>query len=253
MSMEGRNRVDGEPAIELRNVTKDYLTTRALNDVCLTVNQGEIFGYVGANGAGKTTTIKILAGLIRPTAGEAFVCGHSILSQPLEVKARIGYVPESGAIFDKLSPREYLTVVGHLYKLAALRTQERIEEWLDFFGLMDRIDQRMEIFSKGTKQKVCWIAALLHDPEVLILDEPLSGLDVETISRVKDLMKRFTAEGKTIFYSSHLIDVVEKVCTRIAVLHRGRLIGAGSIDEVRVLSGAPTLEEALMKLWQEQG
>ena len=241
-----------EPAIELRNVTKDYLTTRALNEVCLTVNQGEIFGYVGANGAGKTTTIKILAGLIRPTSGEAFVQGHGILSHPLEVKARIGYVPESGAIFDKLSPREYLTIVGDLYKLAPSHAEKRIKEWLDFFGLMDRIDQRMEIFSKGTKQKVCWIAALLHDPEVLILDEPLSGLDVETISRVKDLMKRFTADGKTIFYSSHLIDVVEKVCTRIAVLHRGRLIGTGSIDEVRVLSGAPTLEEALMKLWQEQ-
>jgi len=244
--------VAGEPAIELRHVTKDYLTTRALNDVCLTVNQGEIFGYVGANGAGKTTTIKILAGLIRPTAGEAFVCGHSILSHPLDVKARIGFVPESGAIFDKLSPREYLTITGNLYKLTSSRAEQRINEWLEFFGLMDRIDQRMEVFSKGTKQKVCWIAALLHDPEVLILDEPLSGLDVETISRVKDLMKRLTAEGKTIFYSSHLIDVVEKVCTRIAVLHRGRLIGAGSIDEVRVLSGAPTLEEALMKLWQEQ-
>jgi ABC-2 type transport system ATP-binding protein len=244
--------VAGEPAIELRNITKDYLKTRALDDVCLTVNQGEIFGYVGANGAGKTTTIKILAGLIRPTAGEAFVRGHSILTHPLEVKARIGFVPESGAIFDKLSPREYLTIVGNLYKLPPPFAEQRINEWLDFFGLMDRIDQRMEIFSKGTKQKVCWIAALLHDPEVLILDEPLSGLDVETISSVKDLMKRFTADGKTIFYSSHLIDVVEKVCTRIAVLHRGRLIGTGSVDEMRVMSGAPTLEEALMKLWQEQ-
>ena len=242
----------GEPAIELRNVTKDYLTTRALSDVCLTVNRGEIFGYVGPNGAGKTTTIKILAGLIRPTAGDAFVCGHSILAHPLEVKARIGYVPESGAIFDKLSPREYLTIIGHLYKLPVSLAQKQLQEWLDFFGLADRVDQRMEIFSKGTKQKVCWIAALLHDPEVLILDEPLSGLDVETISRVKDLMKSLVAEGKTIFYSSHLIDVVEKVCTRIAVLHGGRLIGAGSIDEVRVLSGAPSLEEALMKLWQEQ-
>jgi ABC-2 type transport system ATP-binding protein len=244
--------VDAGPAIELRNVTKDYPTTRALNDVCLTVNRGEIFGYVGANGAGKTTTIKILAGLIRPTSGEAFVSGHSIRANPLEVKARIGFVPESGAIFDKLSPREYLTIIGNLYRLTTARAEEQLSEWLDFFGLMDRIDQRMEVFSKGTKQKVCWIAALLHDPEVLILDEPLSGLDVETISRVKDLMKRLTSEGKTIFYSSHLIDVVEKVCTRIAILHRGRLIGAGTIDEVRVLSGAPTLEEALMKLWQEQ-
>jgi ABC-2 type transport system ATP-binding protein len=161
-------------------------------------------------------------------------------------------VPESGAIFEKLSPREYLTAVGHLYKLSTSQAQKQIEEWLDFFDLADRIDQRMEVFSKGTKQKVCWIAALMHDPKALILDEPLSGLDVETISRVKELMKRFVAEDKTIFYSSHLIDVVEKVCTRIAVLHRGRLIGVGSVDEVRVWSGAASLEEALMKLWQEQ-
>jgi ABC-2 type transport system ATP-binding protein len=241
-----------EPAIELRNLTKDYATTRALNDVCLTVNRGEIFGYVGANGAGKTTTIKILAGLIRPSYGDALVSGHSILSHPLEVKAQVGYVPESGAIFEKLSPREYLTAVANLYKLEASNAQKQIEEWLAFFDLSDRIDQRMEVFSKGTKQKVCWTAALLHDPKVLILDEPLSGLDVETISRVKDLMKRFVADGKTIFYSSHLIDVVEKVCTRIAVLHRGRMIGVGSVDEVRLQSGAPSLEEALMKLWQDQ-
>jgi ABC-2 type transport system ATP-binding protein len=240
-----------EPTIELRNLTKDYATTRALNDVCLTVNRGEIFGYVGANGAGKTTTIKILAGLIRPSFGDALVSGHSILSHPLQVKAQVGYVPESGAVFEKLSPREYLTAVGNLYKLAPSNAQTQIEEWLAFFDLSERIDQRMEVFSKGTKQKVCWIAALLHDPRVLILDEPLSGLDVETISRVKDLMKRFVADGKTIFYSSHLIDVVEKVCTRIAVLHRGKLIGVGSVDEVRLASGAASLEEALMKLWQD--
>ncbi|HLG16387.1 MAG TPA: ABC transporter ATP-binding protein [Blastocatellia bacterium] len=240
------------PAIELRNVTKDYLTTRALDDVSLAVNRGEIFGYVGANGAGKTTTIKVLAGLIRPTSGTAFVGGYSVADHPLHVKARIGYVPESGAIFEKLSPREYLTVVGDLYKLPSAHAQKRIGEWLDFFGLDGRADQRMEVFSKGTKQKVCWIAALLHEPDVLILDEPLSGLDVETIARVKDLMKRMVAEGRTIFYSSHLIDVVEKICTGLAVLHRGRLIGAGSVDEVRRQSGAATLEEGLMKLWQEE-
>ena len=154
-------------------------------------------------------------------------------------------MPESGAIFDKLSPREYLTIVGQLYNWQCRSTDQG---WLDFFGLMDRIDRRINLLKVETE--VCWIAAL-HDPGIHTR-EPLSGLDVETISRVKDLMKRLTAEGKTIFYSSHLIDVVEKVCTRIAVLHRGRLIGTGSIDEVRMLSGAPTLEEALMKLWQEQ-
>lgn len=240
-----------EPAIELRNLTKHYYTTIALGDVCLTVNRGEIFGYVGANGAGKTTTIKILSGLVRPTHGDALVCGHSILTHPLEVKSRIGYVPESGAVFEKLSPREYLTIIAQLYKMTPSHAGEQIGYWLEFFGLADRIDQHMEVFSKGMKQKICWIAALLHDPEVLILDEPLSGLDVETITRVKDLMKRLVSEGKTVFYSSHLIDVVEKVCTRIAVLKHGRVISSGSVDEVRAWSGGASLEETLMRLWQE--
>ena len=242
----------GEPVIELRNIYKDYATTRALNDVCLSVGRGEVFGYIGANGAGKTTTIKILTGLIKPTAGDALIRGRSILTNPLQVKANIGYIPESGSIFDKLSPREYLTNIGRLYMLPDTTIKAKIPEWLDYFGLTGRIDQRMEVFSKGTKQKVCWIAALLHDPEVLIFDEPLSGLDVETIARAKDLMKRYAAEGKTIFYSSHLIDVVEKVCTRLAVLHKGRLVDAGTVDELRARNGSASLEESLVKLWQDQ-
>jgi len=239
------------PVIELRDVVKDYPTARALEGINLAVGRGEIFGYVGANGAGKTTTIKILTGLLRPSHGEAFVCGRSITREPVEVKARIGYVPESGAVFEKLSPREYLTIMGQLYRLPKHESETRISYWLDYFRITERIDQRMEVFSKGTKQKICWISALLHEPEILILDEPLSGLDVETIASDKDLMKRVAAEGRTIFYSSHLIDVVEKVCTRIAVLQRGRLIGSGTIDEVRRLAGGASLEEGLVRMWQE--
>jgi ABC-2 type transport system ATP-binding protein len=244
--------VTDAPVIQLRNISKDYETRRALNDVSLTVNRGEIFGYIGGNGAGKTTTIKILTGLIRPSAGEVIVCGRSVTSAPLEVKARIGYVPESGAVFDKLSPREYLTVMGGLHRLSPALTGARIDEWLEFFGLEDRIDQRIEAFSKGMKQKICWIAAIIHDPEVLILDEPLSGLDIEAIAAVKELMRRWAANGKTIFYSSHLIDIVEKICSRIAILHNGRLIGSGSVDDLRGLSASPSLEGALVSLWQQQ-
>jgi ABC-2 type transport system ATP-binding protein len=243
--------VTAEKAIELRDVVKDYPTARALSGINLQVGRGEIFGYVGANGAGKTTTIKILTGLIRPTAGEAFVCGRSITGDAVEVKSRIGYVPESGAIFEKLSPREYLNITAQLYRLPKETIPDRVTYWLDYFGLIDRADQPMEVFSKGTKQKVCWMAALLHDPEILILDEPLSGLDVETIARVKDLMKALSSAGRTIFYSSHIIDVVEKVCTRVAVIQRGRLIGVGTVDELRRLAGTATLEEGLVKLWQE--
>jgi ABC-2 type transport system ATP-binding protein len=241
-----------DTVIDLRNLTKDYGPMRALDDVSFSVHRGEIFGYVGANGAGKTTTIKILAGLTRPNWGDAVVLGHSVQTDAIRVKAAIGYLPESGAVFEKLSPREYLTSMGYLYKMNEERIAAQVARWLLYFGLSDRADQRMGAFSKGTKQKVSWIAAILHDPQVLILDEPLTGLDAETIARIKDFMQDFVSQGRTIFYSSHLIDIVEKICTRIAVLHRGRLVGAGSIDEMRALFDAPALEQALLKFWQGQ-
>jgi ABC-2 type transport system ATP-binding protein len=240
----------GSEALALRGLSKRYGQTVALRDVSLSVGRGEVFGYVGANGAGKTTTIKILTGLIRPTAGDATVGGFSVLERPLEVKARLGYVPESGAVFEKLSPREYLAFTGRLYRLAPALVEERMAYWLDFFGLGERIDQQIGTFSKGTKQKVCWISALLHQPDVLVLDEPLNGLDVETVAKLKDLLRQIAATGRTVFYSSHLIDVVEKVCTRVAVLQRGQVLAVGTPGELNALAQTGTLEQALLALWQ---
>ncbi len=238
----------GEAAIELRRLGKDFGSKRALRDVSLTVGWGEVFGYVGANGAGKTTTIKILTGLIRPTSGDAFVGGHSVLEQPLEVKARLGYVPESGALFEKFSPVEYLTLIGRLYRLSEARLRDRMGEELRTFSLEADKDKPMGVLSKGTKQKVCWISALLHDPEVLVLDEPLNGLDVETVAHVKETMRGLAQQGRTIFYSSHLIDIVEKVCTRIGVIHAGQLVSVGTVSEVMAAAGASSLEQALLAL-----
>ena len=240
--------MDGPNAIELRHLGKDYGSKRALREVSLSVGWGEVFGYVGANGAGKTTTIKILTGLIRPTSGDALVGGRSVLEQPLEVKARLGYVPESGALFEKFSPVEYLTLIGRLYRLSEARIRERLGEELRSFGLEADKDKPMGVLSKGTKQKVCWISALLHDPEVLVLDEPLNGLDVETVAHVKETMRRRAQQGRTIFYSSHLIDIVEKVCTRIAVIHAGQLVSVGTVGEVVAAAGAASLEQALLAL-----
>jgi ABC-2 type transport system ATP-binding protein len=240
--------VGGEAAIELRHLGKEYGPKQALRDVSLSVAWGEVFGYVGANGAGKTTTIKILTGLIRPTSGDALVGGHSVLEQPLEVKARLGYVPESGALFEKFSPVEYLTLIGRLYRLSEGRIRDRMGEELRAFGLEADKDKPMGVLSKGTKQKVCWISALLHDPEVLVLDEPLNGLDVETVAHVKEMMRRRAQQGRTIFYSSHLIDIVEKVCTRIGVIHAGQLVSVGTVGEVVAASGAASLEQALLAL-----
>jgi ABC-2 type transport system ATP-binding protein len=240
--------VRGEAAIELRRLGKDFGPKRALRDVSLSVGWGEVLGYVGANGAGKTTTIKILTGLIRPTSGDAFVGGHSVLEEPLEVKARLGYVPESGALFEKFSPVEYLTLIGRLYRLSEARIRDRMGEELRTFSLEADKDKPMGVLSKGTKQKVCWISALLHDPEVLVLDEPLNGLDVETVAHVKEMMRRRAQQGRTIFYSSHLIDIVEKVCTRIAVIHAGQLVSVGTVGEVVAAAGAASLEQALLGL-----
>jgi len=240
------------PAIELRNIVKDYGVTRALKDVNLAVYRGEVFGYIGANGAGKTTTIKIMTGLVRPTWGDAMICGHSITADSLRAKSKIGYVPESGALFEKLSAREYLTSMARLYGVAEPLICDRIAAWLDYFALSERLDRPIGALSKGNKQKVCWASALLHDPEVLILDEPLNGLDVEAISKVKELMAGLGSRGKTIFYSSHLIDIVEKLCTRIGVLHGGALIGVGTPTEIREYFGAESLEQALLRFWEGQ-
>jgi ABC-2 type transport system ATP-binding protein len=240
------------PAIELLKLGKQYGATVALREVSLVVARGEVFGYVGPNGAGKTTTIKVLTGLLRPSSGSALVAGFSVQDQPLEAKARIGYVPESGALFDKFTPWEYLLLVGRLYRVPEERLHEQRERWLGYFGLLEQRDAPLSTLSKGTKQKVCWASALLHDPEVLVLDEPLNGLDVEAVARAKDLMAGLASEGRTVFYSSHLIDIVARVCTRVAVLHRGALVAQGTVDEVAASLRAPSLEQGLLALAAER-
>jgi ABC-2 type transport system ATP-binding protein len=236
------------PAIAIADLRKSFGTAEALSGVTLEVRRGEVFGYVGPNGAGKTTTLKILAGLIRPTSGGVRVAGVDVLERPLEAKARVGYVPESGALFEKLSAREYLTLTARLYGLPEAQVAARVAHWLSFFDLAARAEEPMTALSKGMKQRVCWMAALLHEPEVLVLDEPLNGLDVETVARVKDLMAALAADGRTVFYSSHLIDIVALVCTRLAVLHRGRILAAGTVPEVLAALQAGSLEEALLRL-----
>jgi ABC-2 type transport system ATP-binding protein len=248
-------------AIEIKNLQRIFKThtgvikrtareVRAVEDVSLEIQSGELFGLLGPNGAGKTTTIKILTGLIRPTSGDALVCGHSIQTAPLEAKARIGYLPESGALFEKLTPREHLAVVGRLYNVPEPEIAPRSARWLGFFGLESRADQRIHTFSKGLKQRVCWAVALLHDPDVLVLDEPLNGLDLEMVTQVKELLRELVAAGRTVFYSSHLMDVVEKVSTRVGVLYQGRLILVDTVAGILATTGASSLESALPRLWQ---
>ncbi|MBI4820192.1 MAG: ABC transporter ATP-binding protein [Deltaproteobacteria bacterium] len=237
------------PSIELVELAKSYGDKRALDGVTLSVQPGEIFGYLGRNGAGKTTTLSILAGLVRPTSGTVRVLGFDVVEQAIEVKKRIGYVPESGAVFEKLTPRESLQIMGALHGITTSKLGPRVEQLLDAFGLRPACDVRMDTFSKGMKQKVCIASAIVHDPEVLLLDEPLNGLDVEGVVEVKELIRRHAAAGRTVLYTSHLVDVVEKLCTRIGVLAAGKLVAVGTPDSLRELTGADALEDALVRIW----
>jgi ABC-2 type transport system ATP-binding protein len=237
-----------EAMIETEHLTKRFDEKVAVEDLNLSVEPGEILGFLGPNGAGKTTTVKILTGLLPPTAGRARVAGFDVVTQPLEVKRRIGYVPESGALYESLTPAEYLELVASLHHIEPEVANARIEELLDLFDLSDVRHQRMTEFSKGMKQKVLISAALIHKPEVLFLDEPLSGLDANAAMIVKELLKKLAAQGKTIFFSSHILEVVERICPRIVIINEGRQIIEGSSEEISEATGTTTLEEAFSKL-----
>jgi ABC-2 type transport system ATP-binding protein len=229
-------------------LTRSYGDTLALSELDLSVEPGEILGFLGPNGAGKSTTVKILTGMIRPTAGRAQVAGFDVLEHPLEVKRRIGYVPESGAMYDNLSAAEYLELVACLHHIAPTAAASRIDELLDLFDLASVKHQRVTEYSKGMKQKVVLAAALIHRPDVLFLDEPLSGLDANAALLVKELLRRLAEQGKTILFCSHILEVVERVCTRIVIINGGRKIIEGSAQEISQSTGTNTLEAAFSAL-----
>jgi ABC-2 type transport system ATP-binding protein len=234
--------------IETENLRRAYGGRAALHGLTLAVAPGEILGFLGPNGAGKSTTVKMLTGMIKPDGGRAIVAGFDVVRDPLEVKQRIGYVPESAALYETLSAREYLELIASLHHLPPAGARERIEDLLTRFGLEHAIDQRLSEFSKGMKQKVLIASALMHRPEVLFLDEPLTGLDANAALVVKELLRGLAAQGRTIFFCSHVLEVVERVCTRIVIINQGRLIADGTADGIAVSAGVATLEQAFVSL-----
>lgn len=234
--------------IELRGVTKKFSAFTVVRDVSFTVGPGEVLGYLGPNGAGKTTTIRMLAGLLEPSGGEILFRGRDIRSTLLDYKARIGYVPEQSEIYPHLSARDYLRMVGRLRGLDERTLPGRIEEFLRLFGLEQDMDGPIASFSKGMRQKVLLAAALLHDPDILLLDEPLSGLDVTTALVVRDLIRRLAAERKIIIYSSHVLEVTEKICTKVIILHQGEIVANDSVESLRHLMNLPSLADIFSQL-----
>jgi ABC-2 type transport system ATP-binding protein len=235
-------------AIKISNLQKAYGSALVLKDVNLEVDSGEIIGYIGPNGAGKSTTIKILIGMIPDYTGNVEVMGLDVKANPLEIKRLIGYVPENASLYETLSPMEYLRFLGSLYQLETDQIEEKATELLRLFALYDQRDDRMTTFSKGMKQKVLLISGILHNPEVIFLDEPLSGLDANAVILVKEILSQLKHAGKTIFYSSHIMDVVEKISDRIVLINKGTIIANGTFDELKSQRETGSLEQIFNQL-----
>jgi len=234
--------------IELRQVKKQYSGTYVLQGIDLSFDKGQIVGYIGPNGAGKSTTIKILTGIIADFEGNAMVLGYDVRKDPMIIKQQIGYIPEHAALYDVLTPMEYLDFVGKLYQMDAVMTRKKALELLRLFDLADKHDMRMNSFSKGMRQKVLLISGLIHNPEIIFLDEPLSGLDANAVILVKEILSQLKHSGKTIFYSSHIMDVVEKISDRIIIINKGAVIADGTFDELRKAGMESSLENIFTTL-----
>jgi ABC-2 type transport system ATP-binding protein len=231
--------------IAIHDLTKKYGEFTAVDRLSLTAERGEIFGFLGPNGAGKTTTIRIISGLSLPTAGTVEVNGIDVIAEPVRAKAIMGYVPDRPYLYEKLTGRELLHFVADLYRKEWRECEPRAVELLRYFGLGDWIDARIENLSHGMKQKLVIVSALVHDPAVLVIDEPMVGLDALAQRQVKQLFRRLADEGKCVFLTTHTLSVAEAVCDRIAIIHRGKIIAAGTTAELKKESA---LEDVFLEL-----
>jgi ABC-2 type transport system ATP-binding protein len=238
--------------LELRNVSKRFSGIPAVDNVSFQARAGEITGYLGPNGSGKSTTMKMITGLIETTAGEILFDGQPIRNDLLGLKQRMGYVPEEPYLYSHLSGLEYLIMVGQLRDLPTKPTADRIDGLLRLFSLHSDRHVPLSSYSKGMRQKVLLIAALLHNPDLVLLDEPFSGLDVGTGLVLRSLIQELAARGKVVLFSSHELETVERVCSHVVILHRGKVVADDSIEHLRTLMAAPSLEAIFSQLAVEQ-
>jgi ABC-2 type transport system ATP-binding protein len=240
-----------DAAIVVRDLTKRFGGTLAVDHASFRVARGRFFGFLGPNGAGKSTTIKMLTGLLRPSAGEAWIEGISLDADPIAVKALIGVVPEELPLYERLTGDEYLTFAGRMYGLTRAAVRQRVDEILEFLALTADRGRLIVDYSLGMKKKLALASALLHNPRVLFLDEPLNGIDPISARVVSDLLRRVADKGATIFFTSHVLDVVERLCDEVAIIDRGRIVAQGTLDEIRsqrTLGQDASLEDIFLKL-----
>ena len=238
--------------IKTEHLSKFFGNKEAVRDLNLEIPEGELFAFIGPNGAGKSTTIKMLVGLLLPTDGNAFIGGFNIRDNPVEAKRLIGYIPDFPYLYETLTGREFMRFIGRIYDLPPIEMNSSIEYYLDFFGLLNLSEDLIKNYSHGYRQRLVLASALLHNPQVLIIDEPMVGLDPRTSRLIKDLLKELCREGVTVFMSTHTLSVAEEIADRVGIIHEGELIACGSLDELRQGSGVDgRLEDVFLHLTEE--
>ncbi|MBW9157262.1 ABC transporter ATP-binding protein [Clostridium tagluense] len=239
---------NSEIIISIKDLQMSYGSKKVLNGINLEIPRGQIIGYIGTNGAGKSTTIKIMLGILEGYTGTVEILGQDISDGSIEYKKKIGYVPEIADIYENLTAYEYLSFLGEIYGLEEKNLIERAKKMMGLFGMEDVINSRISSYSKGMKQKLLIICSLIHNPDILFFDEPLSGLDANSVMVFKEVMNTLAKGGKTIFYSSHIMDVVEKVSDRIILLNQGRIVADGSFEQLKNNQKEGSLEEIFNQL-----
>ena len=239
--------------IELKDLTKRYSDIMAVDNINLFIPKGEIFGFIGPNGAGKTTTINMLGGILAPTSGTVAICGINMEEHPETAKSKIGFIPDRPYLYEKLTGMEFLRFTADLYGVDEDAFLRKAREKLEMFSLTDWSDELIESYSHGMKQRLVMAAALLHDPEVIIVDEPMVGLDPVAINMVKDLFQRLAKQGVTVFMSTHTLKVAEDVCDRIGIIHKGSLIALGTTEDLKrdAHAAEADLEQVFIRLTEE--
>ena len=239
--------------IKLENLSKSFGHIFAVRDITLHVRAGEIFGFIGPNGAGKTTTIKMMAGLLSPTQGMVFIDGINMAEEPVSAKLKIGLIPDRPFVYEKLTGMEFLQFTAGLYGVEASEFKKKSIELLSRFSLYDRSNELIEAYSHGMKQRLIMCSALLHDPRLIVVDDPMVGLDPRGINMVKDLFRTLAESGTTVFMSTHTLRLAEEVCDRIAIIHKGELMAIGTIQDLRqhVQNGDADLEQVFFQITQE--
>ena len=235
--------------IEIEGVTKRYGDVIAVNNLDLYVKRGEIFGFLGPNGAGKTTTLRMLTGLLRPTSGTIRVGGRDLADDPLGARAEMAYLPDTPYLYEKLTGREFIHFVAGLYRISSERVEKRLLELLPLFELEGRADDLIEGYSHGMRQKTLMISALVHDPKVFFLDEPTVGLDPRSARLMRDIFRRLAERGTTVMLSTHILEIAERLCDRVAIIHHGERIALGTVDELREIAvNNSTLEDIFLEV-----